>query len=187
MLKRISSKLVKRNVTAAFIFLHPFTEASNFAFCPTNCYTQLKRSHDVEKNQILLDHTSIDFWFLWSQPMCLLHSKLLGNLDNPVLCPHLNKVSTLGRTTAHWNGHNKKKPQRQKTKSLQGNLRIYCYGLFTKVRHLSNITKMSALNYPYTLLPKCLASCQTPVILLCNQVLEKLFFLQNSNTTGKTF
>lgn len=39
------------------------------------------------------------------------------------------------------------------------NLRIYCYGLFNKVRHLSNTTKVSALNHRYILLPKCLASC----------------------------
>lgn len=39
MLKSISSKSVKRNITAAFISLHPFTEGSNFAFCATKSHS----------------------------------------------------------------------------------------------------------------------------------------------------
>lgn len=49
MLKSINSMSVKRNITAAFILLHPFTEGSNFAFCPTKLH-----SYEIMEKEICI-------------------------------------------------------------------------------------------------------------------------------------
>lgn len=52
----------------------------------------------------------------------------------------------------------KLKKQKFRGQMEGSNLRIYRYGIFNRERHLSN-TKKFALDFPYTLLPKCLTSC----------------------------